>query len=96
MKPEDVKHGKFKLVEVLFNNGEYTIASGIWEGVNKILAERWNGDGNDPGWPRQGKYPTWMVVHDELKETRVKSLLGLQGANNPAVLKILREIYKGS
>ncbi len=39
MEPGDVKHSKFKLLEVLYDNGEYTVAWGVWEAVNKIIAQ---------------------------------------------------------
>lgn len=93
MKPTEVKHGKFKLIDVLYNDGDYTVAWGTWEGTQKVLAERWNGgDDSDPGWPRQGKYPTWMIVADALTTSRLKSLLGLPHAKDAAILKVLSEL----
>jgi len=93
MKPTEVKHGKFKLIDVLYDDKEYTIAWGTWEGTQKVLAERWNGvDDSDPGWPRQGKYPIWMKVTDDLTTSRLKSLLGLRHAKDAAILKVLTEL----
>jgi hypothetical protein len=91
MKPTAVKHSKFKLIDVVYDDGEYTVAWGTWEGTQKRLAERWNGEDSDPGWPRQGKYPTWMIVTDDLTTSRLKSLLGLPHAKDAAILKVLTE-----
>ena len=93
MKPTTVKHSKFKLLEVLYDDGDYTIAWGTWVGAEKRLAERWNGDtDSDPGFPRQGNHPTWMIVTPSLTPSRLKSLLGLPSAKDAAILKVLSEL----
>lgn len=66
MKPEKAKPAKFSRHTVIYNNDEFSIAYGIWDGGDKRLAMRWNG-GNDkhPGYPRQGKYPLWFQLPNE-------------------------------
>ena len=45
---------------MLFDNGWYSVIAGEYEGKYAI-GERWNGDEDRPGFPNQGKYPTWHV-----------------------------------
>lgn len=44
MKPEKVNPSNFKLREVLYDNGEFSIAYGIYDGGKEpVIAMRWNG-----------------------------------------------------
>lgn len=46
MKPEKVNAPNFELREVLYDNGEFSIAYGIYEkGSSPVIAMRWNGKG---------------------------------------------------
>lgn len=90
MKPEKVNAPNFELREVLYDNGEFSIAYGIYEkGSSPVIAMRWNGKGAGVGYPRKDKEPRWMVVHDELKIPFLKSILGNVKAKSDKVLDII-------
>jgi hypothetical protein len=46
---------------VLFDNGEYSVISGYYQG-NSTLGERWNGCDGNIGFPNQAGHPLWHVV----------------------------------
>ena len=71
---EDVKPGKWTNLTVLFDNGEYSIVSGEYEG-NSALGERWNGGDGELGFPNQGGNPLWHVVPDFLVVPLLHGLL---------------------
>ncbi len=91
MKPEKVNPSNFKLREVLYDNGEFSIAYGIYEkGPSPVIAMRWNGKGAGVGYPKSASgEPRWMVVHDELKIPFLKSILGDENAKSDKVLDII-------
>ena len=63
----DVVPAKWSKCAVLFDNGEYSVISGIYEErPPRVLGERWNGVGEAPGFPSQGGNPTWHVVPEFL------------------------------
>ena len=90
MKPEEVTYDKFKCDVILYNNGEFSIAYGKYDGGKEpVIAMRWNGKGAGVGYPRKDKEPRWMVVHDELKIPFLKSILGNVKAKSDKVLDII-------
>ena len=56
---EDVTPQKWSDTEILFDDGDYSVIVGNFEG-NKCLGERWNGD--KYGFPHQADKPLWHVV----------------------------------
>jgi hypothetical protein len=59
----DVKPAKWSAIEILFDDGEYSVISGIFGDAGiRCLGERWNGEVNTHGFPSQGGNPTWHVV----------------------------------
>ena len=91
MKPEEVNTSNFELREVLYNNGEFSIAYGKYDGGKElVIAMRWNGKGAGVGYPKSASgEPRWMVVHDELKIPFLKSILGNEKAKSDKVLDII-------
>ena len=90
MKPEEVNVPNFELKEVLYDNGGFSIAYGIYEkGPSPVIAMRWNGKGAGVGYPRKDKEPRWMVVYDELKIPFLKYILGKEKAENYKILDII-------
>ena len=59
--PVEVRPGKWADITVLFDNGRYSVVSGIYDGEGRALGERWNGQ-TDAGFPNQGGNPLWHVV----------------------------------
>jgi len=75
-KPENVNPSNFKVIKVLFNNGSFSIAYGIWEKKEKVLAMRWNGDEKeDKGYPKTFGNPMWFIIHNDLKDIIIKGLI---------------------
>jgi len=62
----EVTPARWTAIQVLFDNGSYSVISGLFDGGGKLkqrsLGERWNGDGDSLGFPSQGVNPTWYVV----------------------------------
>lgn len=52
MKAKDVNPSNFKVENVVFENDDFSIAIGIWENGERRMAMRWNGYGDDPGYPK--------------------------------------------
>ncbi|MDM8568533.1 hypothetical protein QUF50_03270 [Thiotrichales bacterium HSG1] len=82
-KPTDVNPGNFKVKKVLFDNGSFSVAYGIWKNKNKVIAMRWNGsDEEDKGYPKTFGNPMWFIVHDDLKNMIIKGVID----KNPSIL----------
>jgi hypothetical protein len=60
----EVRPAKWTNVTDLFDNGEYSVISGVYDnGTQRVLGERWNGDESDPqGFPKLFGNPVWYVV----------------------------------
>lgn len=51
---------KFKVHDIIFNNGDFALARGYWEDESKLsLACRWHDDGI--GYPQTFGKPQWMM-----------------------------------
>ena len=82
MKPEQVNHKKFPSPLIIYNNSKFSMAWGSYEcGAN--LGMRWNGAGNDEGYPNRGRYPVWFMLPEDLSISIVKGLLGARSADQP-------------
>ena len=81
-RPEEVNPNNFKVQKVLFNNGSFSIAYGLWDSNEKVIAMRWNGEGEDQGYPKSFGNPMWFIVHDDLKNMIIKGLID----ENPSFL----------
>lgn len=57
----EVKPQKWTDLRVLFDNGSYSIVSGVYEG-RRALGQRWNGRSGSLGFPSQAGHPVWHVV----------------------------------
>ena len=91
-----VHPAKFQKFRILFENLEFSIAWGEFNNEPpERLAMRWNGKQSKPGFPKQGKYPTWFMLPEELSVPLVKALLGTKDANNPIILEVLNQLHSG-
>lgn len=80
-KPQEVNPKNFELVKVLFDNGDFSIASGTWNGKEGTIVMRWNGDDeNDMGYPKTFGHPMWFVVHDDLKKMILKGIIEIDAS----------------
>lgn len=81
--PKDVNPENFKVERVLFDNDSFSVAYGIWDSKNKVVAMRWNGDNEeDKGYPKAFGNPMWFIIHDDLKNMIIKGLID----KNPSFL----------
>lgn len=86
-----VKHSKFPVVQILYDDGDFSIAWGTYDEGHRCIGMRWNGDGDDAGYPKLFQNPVWFVLPAALSVPFVKSLLGTR-ADNKAVLRVLEEL----
>ena len=93
-KPEYVTHSKFPVEEVIFNDGEFSIAYGEWNGERECIGMRWDGEGDDPGYPKLFSNPVWFVLPKELSIPILVTLIEKKGANNSGIMHILSRLLK--
>ena len=93
MKPEEVNHKKFETKEILYDENGFSVAYGIWEGGSHVIAMRWNGEGEDAGYPNHAGHPVWFIIHDDLMVPILKSLLEKEESNKEQILNILKTKY---
>ena len=76
-KPEAVNPKNFNVENILFDNGQFSIAIGTWHGDTKnALAMRWNGnDTDDKGYPKTFGNPMWFIIHEDLKQPIIQALM---------------------
>lgn len=91
MNPNDVNPRNFKVINVLFDNEEFSIVYGLWEDGKKYLAMRWNGYGEDAGYPKTFGHPVWFLIANELKIPIIKSLVGIPNSEKEGIIKTLQD-----
>jgi len=64
-KAEDVKPAKWSSIKILFDNGDYSIITGLYDGW-ECLGERWNGKGHEIGFSSTRGHAQWHVVPEFL------------------------------
>ncbi len=95
MKPKNVNPKNFKVENIVYNNGYFSIAYGIWENGNNHLVMRWNGESDkDPGYPKLFNNPVWFLLPEELKTPILTSLINLSDSDNTEILKALEKEIK--
>lgn len=75
MKAELVNPQKWSDKKVLFDDGEFSVIYGKYENGNPVLGVRWNGEDDEVGHPRQGKYPTWLVFPESFSLSLVRDII---------------------
>ena len=91
MKPENVNPKNVKIENIVYDNGYFSIAYGVWEDGNTHLMMRWNGEtDDDPGYPKLFKNPVWFLVSEELKVPILTSLINLKSSKNTEILDALK------
>lgn len=91
--PTQVNHGRFPVDHVLYDDATFSVAWGTWDDGDKCLGMRWNGEGDDAGYPKLFQHPVWFIIPTNLSIPFTQSLLGQPSANNEAILAVLRELY---
>lgn len=63
MKPENVNPTNFKVIKVIYNNKDFSVAYGKWtESGKERLAMRWNGGDDGKGYPSVFDNPMWFQL----------------------------------
>ncbi len=65
MKPEDVPQKYFEVTKIIYNNGEFAVAFGYYDGDTAVprLAMRWNHYPDDRGFPLlKNQEPAWFQL----------------------------------
>ena len=91
MNPKSVNPHNFKVISVLFENEDFSVAYGIWADGKKYLAMRWNGDDSDAGYPKTFGHPVWFLIDNELKLPIIKSLVGIPNTDKEGLIKTIHE-----
>ncbi len=97
--PEEVNNRRFPVSrsDVLYNDGDCSIAYSTWDGGSPSVGIRWNYQQggmseNGKGYPNYGKYPTWFILSPP---TAIAMLLGLLQTDFPDKSeRRLREVIK--
>ncbi len=96
MNPKDANTKNCKVVKVVFDNGDFSIAYLYIINENKnILGCRWNYNyitNNDLGSPNQGKYPKWLYFSEDLYIPILNSLINIDGTIEPERLAVVNAI----
>ena len=88
MKAKDVNPSNFKVENVVFENDDFSIAIGIWENKERRMAMRWNGYGDDPGYPKLFKNPVWFMVDNSLILPFLNALRNVKDSDKKAKKKL--------
>ena len=78
-KASEVRPARWTQTRVLFDNGYYSAVWGTFKGIDEpvrrgCLGVRWNGKGNHPGYPNQGKNPVWYREPDFMAVKVIQAL----------------------
>ena len=66
--PHAVEYRGWELKEVIYNNGDWSLARGQFREENAV-GIRWNhGGAQDKGFPLSRSKPVWFILPDELAE----------------------------
>lgn len=90
-----VKHSKFPVQHILYEDAEFAIAWGPYDGGPERLGMRWSGDpknADDVGYPKLFKNPVWFMLPEALSVSIAKGLVGAPDADQIAVLQVLEAL----
>lgn len=80
----EVQHKKWNDVTVLLDTGEFSFISGYYMGSKTLnIAMRWNGEGNDPGYPKLFGNPVWFNLPKSMNFFVLRMLSSYMELNTP-------------
>lgn len=89
MEPENAHSNNFTNHKVLYNDKDFSIAIGDWEG-NKSeprVGMRWNEAYTEIGYPSAYGKPKWFIVENSVALPLLVWLLGKSGGRNDSIVK---------
>ncbi|MBP5511251.1 MAG: hypothetical protein J6Z49_10065 [Kiritimatiellae bacterium] len=102
---KDVRPGNWSNVTDLYDNGDFSVIWGNYDGnPKKSLGTRWNGawDKDDMGYPKTFGNPVWYVEPDILAKGILLTLLEFtlrnpnSGGNKDAIIAALAECFRSA
>jgi len=72
--PNSVNPHNFNTLEIVYSLNGFSIAWGEWEDGTRRLAMRWDGEGDDKGYPKTFGNPVWFLLPNELSLPFLKAL----------------------
>ncbi|MEP2771668.1 MAG: hypothetical protein ABJH05_05945 [Fulvivirga sp.] len=91
--PEYVNPEKFKVVKVLYNHNDFSVALGTWTPSNEqIIGMRWNDGEDGKGYPKAFGNPQWFVVSNDIAKNTLSGLLTSAHISNTQYLDILETL----
>jgi|JI10StandDraft_1071094.scaffolds.fasta_scaffold1008350_2 hypothetical protein len=91
--PSKVTSDTFKVIEIIYNDTEFSVALGIWKNDTKHIAMRWNGTGEEIGFPQTFGRSTWLLIPQDLSVIFTKSLLELNNVDKRIIYQALSELH---
>lgn len=88
-RPAEVNPSNFRVEQIVYETEVFSIASGIWEDGRSHLAMRWNGEGENIGYPKLFNNPVWFIIPRELAIPILKSILHESGSDNNLIVQAL-------
>lgn len=95
MEPENVHSSDFTNHIVLYNDNDFSIAIGNWEGNenNRCVGMRWNVAYNGIGYPSTFGHPKWFIVENNVALPLLVWLLGKnEGKYDDDIKNIIKQI----
>jgi hypothetical protein len=96
-RPSDFEHKKFPVEEILYEDEEFSVAYGQWEGEvdpGPRIGMRWNGQGDDAGYPKLFQHPVWFMLPEHLTVSTLRGLQDQEHANRQAIERLLGRLTR--
>lgn len=94
--PEEVRPNTFPDHLVIYNDGAFSISYGTYDGGERCLAMRWNGETGDAiGFPQSHGKPVWFALPSDFSIPIVRSILATPHSNDQNILRVLQELRRG-
>lgn len=88
MRAINVTPEKWRDIKIIYDDGEYSVIWGKYEGKD-ALGARWNGEDNAAvGYPNQGGNPTWYVEPDFISIAILQKLFSMYVAAKKSELNL--------
>jgi|WetSurMetagenome_2_1015567.scaffolds.fasta_scaffold02563_9 hypothetical protein len=91
MKAKDVNPSNFIVEHIVFENEDFSVVIGLWEGESRCMAMRWNGENNDPGYPKLFNNPVWFIVEKSLALPFLNSLRYVANSDKKEIEKAIQK-----
>lgn len=91
--PEQVNPHNYQVHQILYNDGDFSIAWGQWEDGTMRVALRWNGEGDDAGYPKTFGHPVWFQLPEHLTIPVLRGILGLESSRAKSIMEVIKDQY---